>query len=193
MARESDSTAGVGTNGAVSDVYHPEWDFGPATSDRRHTLVASSSVLLPYDVTLGAVWNIRSMMFSARAGTDLNRDGAVTDYVPGTMANEGNRNDNFLATVNAYRATLGRAPIPASNIDNNRYNSFNVRASKTLQLGGRRKVELIGQVFNVFGVDNLLVQASGNQQVSNALSDSFGRILAAQNRRQAEIAVRFMF
>lgn len=191
---KSDSTAGVGTNGAVTDFYHPEYDFGPATADRRHSLVASGSVLLPGEVTLGAVWNIRSTMpFSALAGTDLNNDGAVTDYVPGTTSNQGNRDDGFLATVNAYRATLGRAPIPASNIDNNRYNSLNIRASKALQLGGHRRVELIGQLFNVLGIDNLLVQASGNQQTSNALSDSFGRILAAQNRRQAELAMRFIF
>jgi hypothetical protein len=191
---KTDSTAGVGTNGVVTDFYHPEYDLGPATSDRRHNLVASGSVLMPYDITLGAVWSLRSTIpFSALAGTDLNNDGFVTDYVPGTTANQGNRDDNFLATVNAFRATKGLAAIPASNIDTNRYNSFNVRASKTLQLGGRKKVELIGQVFNVFGTDNLLVQASGNQQVSNALSDSFGRILAAQPRRQAEIAVRFMF
>ncbi len=191
---KSDSSAGVSTNGTITDVYHPEYDFGPGTADRRHNLVASGSVLMPYDITLGAVWSLRSAMpFSALAGTDLNRDGAVTDYVPGTTANQGNRDDSFLATVNAYRATTGRAPIPASNIDNNRYNSLNIRASKMFQFGSRRKVELIGQLFNVFGTDNLLVQASGNQQVSNALSDSFGRILASQNRRQAEIAVRFMF
>jgi hypothetical protein len=43
-------------------------------------------------------------------------------------------------------------------------------------------------VFNLFGTDNL--EAAWN---TNALSDSFGRILQAFNRQQAELAVRVGF
>ena len=63
-----------------------------------------------------------------------------------------------------------------------------MRASKSFSLGGNRKLELIGQVFNLFGTDNL--EATWN---TNALSDSFGRILQAFNRQQAELAVRVGF
>jgi hypothetical protein len=46
---------------------------------------ASGAYLLPGDVTFGMVWTLRSTApFSARAGVDLNGDGANTDYVPGT-------------------------------------------------------------------------------------------------------------
>jgi hypothetical protein len=104
----------------------------------------------------------------------------------------------MLAAVNAYRATTGLAPIPASNLDGNRYNSFDLRVSKAFALGGRRQFEIIGQVFNIFGVDNLQASggaggtgvAAGWQQ--NAQSDSYGRILQASNRQQAEVAVRFV-
>ena len=51
---------------------------------------------------------------------------------------------------------------------------------------------MIGQVFNVLGIDNL--GGVGSTYVTNALSsDSFGRILTAQPRQQAELAVRFVW
>ena len=52
-------------------------------------------------------------------------------------------------------------------------------------------VELIAQVFNLFGRDNLGDVEPGWQE--NALSDSFGHILTVQPRQQAELAMRFTF
>jgi hypothetical protein len=54
-----------------------------------------------------------------------------------------------------------------------------------------KKVEIVGQIFNIMGSDNLLASGGLGGYVNNALSDSFGRILAAGNRQQAELAVRF--
>ena len=187
-----------GPTGTITDFYHPELDRGPGSGDRRHSFVASSSVLLPFDINVGGVWTLRSSMpFSARAGRDLNADGAAgTDYVPGTTRNQGNRGDNeaFLAAVNAWRAQNARAPIPASQLATNEYNRFDVRVSKAVTLGTRR-VEFIAQVQNLFGRDNFGVglAATGSPWQENALSDSFGRILEVQPRQQAELAVRFTF
>jgi hypothetical protein len=182
-----------GPTGTITDFYHPELDRGPGSGDRRHSLVASGSVLLPYEINLGGVWTLRSTMpFSARAGRDLNNDGAAgSDYVPGTTRNQGNRGDNeaFLGAVNAWRAQNGRAPIPASQLDTNEYDRFDIRASKAVTMGTRR-VEFIAQVFNLFGRDNLGIAGTWQE---NALSDSFGRILQVQPRQQAELAVRFTF
>jgi hypothetical protein len=66
-----------------------------------------------------------------------------------------------------------------------------VRLSKMIGLGGDRRLELAAQVFNLLGRDNL--GGVGSAWVTNALSDSFGRMLAAQDNRQAELAVRFIF
>src|SRR5262245_30125170 len=182
-----------GPTGTITDFYNPSLDRGPGSGDRRHSFVASGSVVLPYDISLGGVWTLRSTMpFSARAGIDLNNDGAAaTDYVPGTTRNQGNRADNeaFLAAVNAWRAQNAREPIPASQMDTNGYNRFDLRASKTVGLGTRR-VEFIAQVFNLFGTDNLGIAGTWQE---NALSNSFGRILEVQPRQQAELAVRFTF
>ena len=182
-----------GPTGTITDFYNPGLDRGPGSGDRRHSFVASGSVVLPYEISLGGVWTLRSTMpFSARAGLDLNADGAAgTDYVPGTARNQGNRgnNDTFLAAVNAWRAQNGRAPIPGSQLDTNGYNRFDLRASKAVELGMRR-VEFIAQVFNLFGTDNLGIAGTWQE---NALSNSFGRILEVQPRQQAELAVRFTF
>jgi hypothetical protein len=195
LAKSEDNLpyAGLAASTAVTDAYNPGLDLGPSRGDRRHALVTSAAVLLPGDVTLGTIWALRSSMtFSARAGRDINGDGIISDYVPGTSRNQGNRTLD-LSLVNAWRGVNGLAPVSASQIDTNAYNSLDLRASKTFRLGGVRKLELIAQLFNVLGHDNLLPPASTSGWVENALSDSFGRILTANNRQQAEFAVRFVF
>jgi len=182
-----------GPTGTITDFYNPGLDRGPGSGDRRHSFVASGSVLLPYGINVGGVWTLRSTMpFSARAGRDLNNDGAAgSDYVPGTTRNQGNRGDNgaFLGAVNAWRVQNGRAPIAASQLATNAYDRFDVRASKAVTMGNRRN-EFIAQVFNLFGHDNLGIAGTWQE---NALSDAFGRILEVQPRQQAELAVRFTF
>src|SRR3712207_8990307 len=64
------------------------------------------------------------------------------------------------------------------------FRSLDVRLSKAISIGGQRRIELIGQVFNLLGTDNL--GGVGTGWVTNALSDSFGRILTAQPRRSEE-------
>ena len=90
--------------------------------------------------------------------------------------------------MNAYRAGLGLAAISSSNIDSSRFNSFDIRASRPIYVRNEKKLELIGQVFNLFGTTNL---NAGNQ--TNATSPNFGRILGASNLQQAELAARFVF
>ena len=174
----------------VTNFHAPGLDWGPGATDRRHMLVASGSVLMPWSLQVGAVWTLRSAMpFSALAGRDLDGDGATTDYVPGTMRNQGNRGLD-VGLVNAWRAANGLAAISAGQFDSNRFNSVDVRVSKAIGLGGGRKVDLIAQVFNLLGTDNLL-PPGGGAYVDNALSDAFGKILSAQPRQQAELAARF--
>jgi hypothetical protein len=166
-------------------------DWGPSSLDRRHTLVVSGSVMIPLSFTVGGVWTMRSAMpFSALAGKDLNNDGATTDLVPGTTRNSGQRSLNIDA-VNTYRALNGLAPVSIAQVDSNRYNSLDVRITRTFKLTEAKKVEIVGQIFNIMGSDNLLASGGLGGYVNNALSDSFGRILAAGNRQQAELAVRF--
>jgi hypothetical protein len=181
----------IGPSSTVTDSAHLAYDLGPNNSDRRNALVASGSLLLPADVTVGVVFSARSTMpFSAIAGIDLNGDGNITDYVQGTARNVFNRGNDtqMLALVNAYRATTGLAPIAASNITTNEYYSLDTRVGKSIQLNSGRKVELIAQVLNLLNRTNLLAAWQ-----TNALSPAFGTIPSAANKRQAEVALRFTF
>ncbi len=188
LGKTEDNSFGATSTGNITDFYNQGRDEGYGNADRRHNFVASGAFLLPYDVTVGAVWTLRTETpFSAIAGRDLNSDGANTDYVPGTHKGQGNRGLD-LGLVNAWRAQNSLAPIADSQIDHNDYNRVDLRVSKSFGLGATRRVELIGQVFNLFGTNNL--GGIGVTRTTNALSNAFGRILGAQPRQQAELAIR---
>ncbi len=156
--------------------------------------MASGAVMLPFDITVGAVWNYRSSRpFPARAGIDLNADGAVTDYVPGTTKNVFNRGNDaeMLALVNTWRASRGLAAIARSQLMTDEFQRFDLRVSKQVSLGGARRAELILQVLNLFGTDSLGVGATPWQM--NATSNAFGTLNTVYPRQQAELAIRFVW
>ena len=180
----------------VADFYHPDLDTGP--DGRKHTVVASGTARLPFDLTLGAVWTVRSALpYSALAGVDLNGDGVSNnDYVPGTTRNQAGRDDaataQVLQKVNEWRAVRNLAPIPASQLQSSNFNRFDIRVSRSVTLGGGRSVDLVAQVFNVFGRDNL-VGGTGGGAVNTATSNAFGKYTIAAPRQDAEVGVSFKF
>ena len=188
LQKVTDNSFGATSTGTITDFYNQQWDQGYGNADRRHSFVGSGAYLIPGDVTLGMVWTLRTTApFSARAGVDLNGDGANTDYVPGTHKGQGNR-DLDIGLVNAWRASRGFGPVDPSKFSKNDFNRFDVRVSKAFSLTGRRRAEFIAQIFNVFGRDNL--GGIGSSFQTNALSDTFGQLITAQPRQQTELAVR---
>src|SRR5262245_460251 len=129
------------------------------------------------------------MPFSAIAGIDINGDGNVTDYVPGTSRNVFNRGNDadMLALVNAWRGVNALGPINPT-FSTNEFYSLDLRGSKAITLTGARRVEVIAQVFNVLNRKNIV-----GLWTTNALSPAFGTSVSAAPMRQAEIAVRFTF
>jgi hypothetical protein len=171
------------------DPFDSSINDGPSNGERRHAIVASGSVLLPWHVTVGTVWTYRSELpWSATAGRDLNGDGFTSDLVPGTTRNAGGRNLDLNA-VNAYRAANGLNAILESQIESSRINIADVRVSKQIRFAGHRRADLMLQVFNLFNARNLQAQF-GSGRVGNALSPSFGRILSARPAAQVELAAR---
>jgi hypothetical protein len=171
------------------DPFNLGLDWGPSNGERRQALVASGAYLGPWGVTLGAVWTLRSQLpWSPTAGRDLNGDGFNTDLVPGTTRNSGSRDLN-LAAVNAWRATNGLAPVSESQIDSSRINIVDFRASKTIPLQGRLRLELVGQFFNLFNTTNLQAQYGGGR-VANSLSPIFGTIQTARPGTHGELAAK---
>jgi outer membrane receptor protein involved in Fe transport len=175
-----------GPSSRIVDQSNEATMFGPANFERRHSLVASGAILLPFDIQLGAVWTLRSSLpFTATAGTDVNRDGFVTDFVPGTSRNQGHR-DLDLSAVNAWRALANLAPVSEDDIDSTKFQSVDLRASRAIPIGSQR-LELLAQVFNVFNSVNL----TGLQ--TNARATTFGQASRAGAGTQAELAVRFIW
>jgi outer membrane receptor protein involved in Fe transport len=164
-------------------------DWGPASIDRRHSLVASGSTNLPWKFNLGVIWQARSSL-PFNAVSTIQVDG-VTQYIPGLSRNMGNRdNTAVLAAVNAYRASLAAplAPLPSTQIDSSRFDSFDIVISRPIYVRDKYRIDAKGQCFNLFGTTNL----TGGTTTS-ASSANFGKILNASNLQQAELALRFSF
>ena len=146
--------------------------------------------------TFGAVWTIRTALpYSALSGVDFTGDTTI-DFVPGTSRNQAGRDSNgtayVLQKVNEWRAVRNLAPIPASQLQSSDFNRFDIRLSRALQLGGGRSVDLVAQVINLFGRDNL-IGGTGGTFTNIALSSSFGKYAVAAPRQEAEVGISFKF
>ena len=178
----------------ISDFYNPELQEGP--SGRKHTLVASGSARLPYSLTVGAVWTIRTALpFDALSGVDLTGDGVI-DLVPGVTTNMAGRDEKgtarLLELVNAWRGVRNLAPIPAGQIERSNYNRVDIRVSRSFALPGDRSIELSAQVLNLLGRDNL-IGGTGGAFINSAVSNAFGTYSVAGARQEAEVGIRFKF
>lgn len=202
---------------AIVTYSNPKADFGPSGIDRRHAIVASGSVMLPWKIQLGGIYTFRSAEpFSVTTnytsnvsgkGADgntygpvnfLNGDSAAT-FVPGTTRNQGNRGISYSA-INAFRTQINNRPennkasyVPLSaNLDggsiaSTKYNDFDLRISKSFFVKEQRKLEIIGQAFNLFGFTNYnAIQTSGT-------SATLGQATNAGTVQQGEVAARFTF
>ncbi len=215
LAKQRDN---YNNGGAFTDVYYPNEDKGVVAADRRNSLVLSGSTRLPWRITVGSIYTVRSALpLAAQTGLDNNLDGSTTDYVPGTTKNQ-HSVANLLAEVNNWRSTqtttvkisgvtttVPLGAIPASQIQSNFYNQLDLHINKDIQIHERYKIQLIGQVFNVLGTDNFGGVGSSQAAIASGLSSTspyanyatststFGTISSALPRQQAELAIRFVY
>lgn len=164
----------------------------PATADRRHRLVASGMVQLPLDIQLSAIGDFRSSLpFNTGTSYDLNKDGYTGDLPAGATLRSGCRTLN-LDAINAFRTSRGLAAVSQSAIACPGFANVDLRLSKFFQLGGQRRIELIGQLFNISD------RANFETPTGNPGSTIFGQVAALRANinapsRQAELAIRFQF
>ena len=92
-----------------------------------------------------------------QAGFDLDGDsspiGDLPAGIPITVGRE--RVDESLAAINAFRASRGRAPIDRSLLELDPYRTLDVRLTKSLSIGGSRRLELLIEGFNITNHVNL--------------------------------------
>ena len=197
----------------------PGNDWGPATIDQRHAVVASGSVMLPWGIVAGGIFSFRSSLpFSVTTTTQTDTTarpgigvlpGSVLDangaaqYVPGTTRSQGNRGINY-AAINQYRSDLNAIRCPpattvcasgyplttnlsSASVASTNYLNFDFRVSKTVFQREAKRLEVIGQAFNLFGRTNY------NAVATSPILNTFGQATGAGNAQIGELAAKFTF
>ena len=182
----------IGPASTVTDSAHPEYDLGPNNSDRRHTLVASGSFLLPAGVTLGTVFTVAVDDAVQRdRGRGLERRREHHRLRAGDHAKRVQPGQQHAVAGAGQRVSRDDRPGADPGVADQHERVLRPRRARQQvdsAISAGRKVELIAQVFNLLNRTNLLAVWQ-----TNALSSSFGTITSAGNMRQAELAVRFSF
>jgi Carboxypeptidase regulatory-like domain len=191
-------------------------DWGYSAYDQRNAFVFSGSVMLPGKIMVGAIYSYRSRLpFSVTTSTlsptvfpaNPNPNGTA-QYVPGTKRNQVNRDFNY-AALNAYRTDLDQHVAPYStacnsgvapgtgnclstnvgpgSVTSTRYSDFDIRISKYFFQHDTRRLEIIGQAFNLFGTENFTTITS------TPLTNTFGAPTAAGTVQIGELAAKFTF
>jgi hypothetical protein len=176
----------------IGDTNRPEDEYGAAIADRRQRFVFSGiTTAIPWGIQVSGVLSLGSPRpFDVRAGVDLNLDGDFNDRPPGVTRDQGCR-DLSLDAINAFRAANGVAPV--SGVECPNAADLDVRVSKPIRFGGSKSLELMFEVFNLTGADNLNHPDSQGVTQHQALSNVFGKAIIAGPPRQAQLAVRFSF
>jgi len=181
------------------DFYGYQRVDSPAAADRRHRLVVSGIVQLPYEIQVSAIGDFRSSLpFNPASSLDINKDGYTGDNPPGVAFRSGCRDLNIDA-INAFRASRGLAAVSAANIACSSFANVDLRFSKSFTFKKSQRIEFIGQLFNIFNRANFAIPATnpGASDVSGKppTFGSVNAILANINApsRQAEFAIRYQF
>jgi Carboxypeptidase regulatory-like domain/TonB dependent receptor-like, beta-barrel len=170
----------------------------PGAADRRHRLVVSGILALPWEMQVSAIGDFRSSLpFSPSSSLDLNSDGYTGDLPGGILPGSGCRSLN-IDGINAFR--IGRNLTPVTEVDCPGFSNLDLRFSKYFRIGPTARVEFIAQLFNIFNTANFATPntsiTSGNDATSGRpLFGTSQALLANINApsRQAEFAVRVQF
>ena len=209
---------GLGTSeapgGRVFGFNNDDWfeNYGPLPTDLRHILNLSGIANLPW--RLQVAFSISAYSRPPFApfvnGVDFNGDGTINDLLPGTRVNQFNRglDKNDLARlVDSYnrefagKQTLGgqKAPLltlPAAYAFGDSFFTQDLRLSHTVPLGGERvRLVLIGEVFNLLNVANL-VGYSGNIANSAQFGQPgarFSQVFGSGGPRAFQLGARVAF
>jgi hypothetical protein len=178
----------------LSDSLQPHRDWGPTPADLRHRLTLSGVWVLDYANGLPPLgrallsgWEVSGVLtaqtgfaYSARVNSDLNNDGNnATDRTPGTPRN-------------SYR-------MPA-------IVTFDPRVTRAFHVGGRARLRLIAEAFNIFNRTNVTAVMATQYSVSNSASScgmagtpclvkqaNFGRPTDTLGPRVVQLALRLTF
>ncbi len=160
---------------------------GRADADRRHRLVLTGDMPLPFmGLRASSVLQLVSgAPFNVTTGQDDNLDGITSDRPAGVGRNTGK--DTPLGPVNELRASEGLAPI--GSLDEPNFVQWDLRIWRAFDLGGRKtQAEAYFQVFN------LLDRFNGGPVEGRVTSRSFGEAIGlAGPPRTLELGMKVGF
>jgi hypothetical protein len=151
------------------DENNRHWDYGPAPDDVRHNFVVNGTYQVPRTaLNIGGIFRFNTgRPYSASAGADLNGDGVNNDRAPG-----------FEDDPNSFRMdSLYRTDI---------------RLAYHVRMPGDRRLELIGELFNVFN-QTYVTSVNTTWGPTTTPRATFGQPLTAADPRVAQLGFRFIF
>ncbi len=135
------------------NAYDLQAEYRWSRNDIRHRGVLSGIYDLPRGFQVGSILEWRTgTPFSAFTGVDSNGDGQFTD-----------------------RPIVAGIPLLRNSFRQPNYFHQDLRLSKTLSLHERYRLALIGEMFNLWNVDNLSYNVSTNESTTTALGGIWGR------------------
>ncbi len=187
-------TLSISEDDSFQNLYGDRYGFFkekyPGQADRRHRLVVSGVVQLPWDVQVSAIGDFRwSLPMNPTSGIDINVDGYAIDLPAGVTRFSGCRELN-LDAVNAFRQS--RNLPAASSVACPGFANVDLRLTKSFQIRRTQDLELIGQLFNVANRANLNVPNNNITAVTLGQSRAILPNINAPSR-QVEFAIRYRF
>lgn len=134
-------------------------ESGPTPTDRRHRLVLSGQAMLPGRISVSGLWTA-----SSGVPMDIMMPGGQT-RIPTIQRNAGGRQFTTAAELNDFikktnaAGGIGGTLLPLVSNDarfSDSFSSLDLRVSRTFPLYSRSRLELMGEVFNVFDTTNIL-------------------------------------
>jgi hypothetical protein len=134
----------------IQDATNPFDDprvFGPnGLTDARHRVTVSAVLQLRGNVQISPIWLFRSALpVAIIQGLDLNNDFTNNDIPDRAFAYNANNPANPIDIGACTTWQCGRGY---------RFSQVNVRATRGFKVGGRARLDAIGEVFNLFNNDN---------------------------------------
>jgi hypothetical protein len=166
--------------------FDPMSERGPSTQDQRHRLVMSGFMSAPAGLNVSAIVTVASgRPYTILAGADLNADGDGGAFPP----------DRARATLSDESTS-----VPRNSATTPTQATAHVRVSRNFPLGGRKHLEALFEVFNLFNRTNYIESSNtsstyifGTGSYPSQPLPTFGQFTQAGPPRQAQVGLRVAF
>lgn len=156
-------------------------EYGPTPNDQRHRFTFAGIFDLPYDFQISAIFTLASgVPMDILVPDGSQRIPQLQRNAGGRLFHSSSELNTFLKQLNAAGGFAGE-PLPLVSDRarfNDRFNSLDLRLSKTFHLSERVTLQPIAEVFNLFNVTNVL-------GVSNSNYSGFNNVLLRDNNDPA--------